>query len=196
MKRRAFLKGVARTGGSIALAPLLSGVPVQSAVASTPFVKADETFLDELQRACFRFFWETTEPTTGLVPGRARADGSNRLDIASIASTGFGLTALCLAHQRGWQKAEEIQQRVHATLHFLHNRMPHEKGFYYHFVNTKNGQHVWNCEVSTIDAAILLCGVLTCRSYFEDKEIRDLADAIYARVDWPWLTDGLLIRHG
>jgi hypothetical protein len=59
MKRRAFLKGVAGAGGSIALAPLLSGALVQSAIASTPFVKTDETFLNELQRACFRFSWET-----------------------------------------------------------------------------------------------------------------------------------------
>ena len=75
--------------------------------------------------------------------------------------------------------------------------MPHKNGFYYHFVNTRSGERVWKCEISTIDTAILLCGVLACRGYFAgDTEIHRLASDIYARVDWPWLTDGLLIRHG
>lgn len=193
MKRREFLK----SAGSLTVIPLLSITPLLSAEAEDGiFSKEDEAFLEELQRACFLFFWETTNVSTGLVPDRARADGSNRPYIASIAATGFGLTALCIAAQRGWQRKEEITARVKTTLHFLRDRMPHERGFFYHFVNTQNGERVWNCEVSSIDTAILLCGVLSCRGFFQDKEIRTLADDIYARVDWPWLTEGLLIRHG
>lgn len=195
MKRREFLK---TAGSSLVLAPLLSQETLiyGAQTVAAPFTKEDEAFLEELERACLRFFWETAEPTTGLVPDRAHADGSNRPDIASIASTGFGLTALCLAQEHGWQDADEIKARVLVTLRFLRDKMPHEKGFFYHFVNTKSGERVWKCELSTIDTAILLCGVLSCRACFNDTEIRTLADDIYARVDWPWLTDGLLIRHG
>lgn len=197
MKRRDFLKAA---GKSIAVSGVLPLSLAHGQEAQKPFSPEDETFLEELQRACFRFFWETAHPITGLVPDRAHADGSNRPDVASIAANGFGLTALCIAHHRGWQTPDEIKARVQTILQFLHDAMPHKNGFYYHFVNTANGERVWKSEVSTIDTAILLCGVLMCRSYFgsqlNDTKIRALADAIYARVDWPWLTDGLLIRHG
>ncbi|MDX6710980.1 MAG: hypothetical protein QOH96_1996, partial [Blastocatellia bacterium] len=55
-------------------------------------------FLEDLSKRSFRFFWEQANPKTGLVPDRARTDGSaldeGHRDVASIASTGFGLTAI------------------------------------------------------------------------------------------------------
>jgi hypothetical protein len=65
--------------------------------------------------------------------------------------------------------------------------MPTEHGFYYHFNDAKTGLPLLNIEVSPIDTAILLCGVLTCRAYFNDAKISDLATQIYNRVDWPWM---------
>ena len=65
--------------------------------------------------------------------------------------------------------------------------MPTEHGFYYHFNDVKTGLPLLNIEVSPIDTAILLCGILTCRAYFNDAKISDLATQIYNRVDWPWM---------
>ena len=68
--------------------------------------------------------------------------------------------------------------------------MPHEHGWYYHFVDMRTGARVWECELSSIDTALLLAGALTAGSYF-GGEVEALADDIYARVDFPWmLTDG------
>jgi len=59
------------------------------------------------------------------------------------------------------------------------------------------GERVWDSEVSSVDTAIVLCGALTCRSYFQDKDIDELAHAIYDRVDWTWLSeDTSLLSHG
>src|SRR5882672_4923377 len=80
---------------------------------------------------------------------------------------------------------------------FSANGMPHEHGFFYHFVNWRSGKRVWQCELSSIDTAILLCGVLTCREHFSDEEIRGLADAIYDRTDWVWMMNGgPTLTHG
>jgi hypothetical protein len=65
--------------------------------------------------------------------------------------------------------------------------MPTEHGFYYHFNDFKTGLPLLNIEVSPIDTAILLCGILTCRAHFKDPKISDLATRIYNRVDWPWM---------
>ncbi|MCI0404153.1 MAG: hypothetical protein L0212_11635 [Acidobacteria bacterium] len=159
--------------------------------------REDHALLEELQRAITRFFWEAASPYTGLVKDRSRADGHDPRDVASIAATGFGLTTLCIAERRGYLDPKKVRERVLATLRFLASRMPNKHGFYFHFVNMHTAERVWQCEVSTIDTAILLCGVLTCRQHFDDPEIRRLATEIYERVDWSWvLTEGNLLSHG
>ena len=115
-----------------------------------------EAFLDDLQRRCFLFFWEQAHPDTGLIADRAPADGSEKFNVASIASTGFGLAAICVAEERGWVSHEEAYQRVLTTMRFLWEKMPHEHGFYYHFVDNKTGERAWNCELSSIDTGLLL----------------------------------------
>jgi hypothetical protein len=82
-------------------------------------------------------------------------------------------------------------------LSFLGDGLPNEHGFYYHFVNHRSGQRAWKCELSSIDTAILLCGVLTARQHFKNAEIRDLAEKIYHRVDWKWMMSrSNLLSHG
>jgi hypothetical protein len=159
--------------------------------------KSDGRFLDDLEQAGFMFFWEAADPQTGLVKDRSRADGPDAREVGSIAATGFGLTALCIADQRGYRPRREIRARVLTTLRFLWERFPHERGFFYHFVNVRTGAREWQCELSSIDSAILLCGVLTCRQHFKEPEIRELARKIYERVEWPWMLDGTnVFSHG
>src|ERR1041384_7975183 len=38
----------------------------------------DDRFLDELERRSFQFFWEQTDPHTGLISDRAKADGGEK----------------------------------------------------------------------------------------------------------------------
>jgi len=176
-------------------------VPFRLANSSTPrsaFLSArDDAFLDEISRDSFSLFWEHAHPRTGLVKDLV-VPGENKINsVASIASTGFGLTALCIGAERGWVDRSEALARAKATLRFLWNGMPHQNGFFYHFVDWQNGERAMMCEVSSIDTAILICGVLSCRQYFGDEEVAELATRIYGRVDWSWLyRDGPHISHG
>jgi len=156
----------------------------------TPPPVSDDEFLDELQRASFNFFWEQASPTTGLVKDRALAGGNDTRTVASIAATGFGLTALCIGHKRAYADATQIQVRVPNPVTFLLNQLTNVNGFFYHFIDMASGARVWNSEVSSIDTSILLCGVLTCRQYFQDAQIQSLAAQIYNRVNWPWMLNG------
>ncbi len=165
--------------------------------AQSGLSRAEGAFLDELERASFLFFWEAANPDTGLVKDRSLAHGPDPREMASIAATGFGLTALCIADYRGFAPAKELRTRVRATLRFLSERLTDEHGFFYHFLNAHTGERAWKSEVSSIDTALLLCGVLTCRQHFRDPEIRRLADRIYERVDWAWMMAGRKwLAHG
>ena len=166
--------------------------PVQS-----PFGPQDEQFLDDVEHANFLFFWEQGNPTTGLIKDRCNVRTRDTSVAASIASTGFGLTAICIAEKRGFISHVEARLRVLRTLSFLWHKLPTHRGFFYHFADINTGERIWDSEASSVDTAILLCGILTCGQHFEDRDIRELAHAIFDRVDWTWLSeDTTLLSHG
>ncbi len=162
------------------------------------FSQEDDAFLDDLERSSFLYFWEQCNPQTGLVKDRCNVRGNDTGIVGSIASTGFGLTAICIAEKRGFVPHDDARQRVLATLTFLWRTLPTHRGFFYHFANIDTGERIWDSEVSSVDTAILLCGILTCRQHFnDDKDIVKLARDIFDRVDWTWLSeDTALLPQG
>lgn len=167
------------------LASLFNGDPTKYR-----FTREEDRFLEEVERASFQFFWDQVNPYTGLIKDRGQAGGPDTRNVASIAATGFGLTGLCIADRRGWEDRRRIRERVRNTLRFVLTRVPQAHGFFCHFLNVQNGERVFQSEVSSIDTAIFICGVLTCRAYFDDDEIDNLATKLYERVDWGWLLHG------
>lgn len=166
---------------------------------------ADEAFLEDLEHRAFLFFWEQADARTGLVLDRAHSDGTPHAEghqshnIASSAATGFGLTALCIAAERGWVRFDEARERARATLRFYDARALNEHGWFYHWTDKETGERRWRSEISSIDTALLLAGVLTVRQYFQrDAEIVRLATKIYENVDFQWMLNGhpTLLSHG
>ena len=167
--------------------------------AADPFSLSpeDTQFLLDLEKACCQFFWEQANSDNGLVRDRANVHASGSHTVASIAGTGFGLTALCIGQENGWVSLHDARGRALALLHFLARKMPTHRGFFYHWADLNSGQRVWDSEVSSVDTALLLCGVLTCREYFQYVEITRLAYEIFNRIDWTWLSeDTTLLPHG
>src|ERR1041385_8286490 len=175
-------------------------------LAFIPFAasaQGNDAFLNDLQQRSFRYFWEQADPNTGLVPDRARVDGStlpaSHQNVASIAATGFGLTSLCIAADRSWVTQAQARERARNTLRFFDTRAFQQHGWFYHWMDTKTGERRWNSEVSSIDTALLLAGALTVRQCFaSDGEIVRLATRIYERVDFRWMLNGdqFLLSHG
>lgn len=167
--------------------------------AARPGPEAGDPFLDEIERTAFLYFAENADPVTGLVKDRAPADGSGagKPDVASMASTGFGLSALCIGAGRGWMPKDEAAARARRTLEFLVERSTQVRGWFYHFT-LQDGSRTWNSEVSSVDTGFLLAGALTAKGCFSgDKEIGRLADALYARMDFRWMMNGGdMLSHG
>jgi hypothetical protein len=157
-----------------------------------------QQFLERLQHDTFTFFWDesasahglTSDRFPGLVPG---------LDISSVAAVGFALTSYPIAVEKGWITRAQAARRTLSTLRFLW-RAPQGpepggvigyKGFFYHFLDVRTGYRSAGSELSTIDTALLMAGVLASQAYFDRSDatettIRSLADRLYLRVDWPW----------
>jgi hypothetical protein len=163
-----------------------------------------EQKLETLQRLTFDYFLKETNPENGLVPDSTRQGAP-----CSITPTGFALAAYPVGVERGFITRRDAIKRTLTTLRFFFNsrqgRQPDVtgyKGFYYHFLDMKTGRRTWDCELSTIDSTFLIAGALTAAEYFnrdaeDEREIRTLAHAMYARVDWQWAQNrGVTVTHG
>lgn len=182
----------------------------------------DDAFLEDLSRRSFQFFWEQSDPHTGIVRDRAHRTGAQyakeKRDIGTTGGTGFALTALCIGAERQWVSHPDARERVRATLRaYANGPVKQEHGWFYHFLNVQSGQRTGAAydtaqfgvpadsnstrpfsEVSTSDSTWLVAGALTARQYFsEDQEIGKLATLIYERVDYRWMCDGKpTLSHG
>ncbi|MEO6781557.1 MAG: glucoamylase family protein [Bradyrhizobium sp.] len=152
-----------------------------------------EAALDKLQRDTFGYFLKEANRANGMVPDNTRKGAH-----ASITAIGFALTAYTIGVERGFIARTEAIQRTLTTLRFFRQSEQSEapsatgyKGFYYHFLYMDSGRRAWESELSTIDSTFLLVGALTAAAYFdgdtpEEREIRTVAEELYARADWEW----------
>ena len=164
---------------------------------------ADEAFLDDLEFRTVQWFVNTQQATSGLFADRASAQpgGSVGGNFASMASAGFGLSALTIGASRGW--ISDGYERALKTLNFIwsDNDManPANRGYFYHFVNQTTGARSGNSELSSIDTALLISGVIQAGQYWKGTAVETLAQQIYERVDWTFMQPngpGTKLRHG
>lgn len=160
--------------------------------------------LGDLQREAFAYFLHETNPANGLVIDKTREGWP-----ASIAAVGLALTAYPVGVECAFLTRAEAVTRILTTLRFFWNS-PHgpgpnvtgHMGFYYHFLDMATGARAWRCELSTVDTALFLAGALAAGAYFDrntpaERELRDLAERLYARADWEWARNGgATVTHG
>ena len=151
----------------------IPGVTVEGSRVYDPERDGDPV-INNLERRTFRFFWDTTNKQNGMAPDRWPSPS-----FASTAGIGFALTAYVIGAERGFVSRSQARLRTLRTLRFLANapQGPEEtgmagyRGFYYHFLHMQNGQRFGTSELSTVDTALLLGGVLLAQMYF-DRDTR------------------------
>lgn len=160
-----------------------------------PITPDESAMLDSIQHQTFQFFLHEHHPDFGIVKDRTAAWAP-----ASIASTGFAIPSFAIGVERKWISREKAAEITLKMLKFFANSTQSQdknvtgyKGFYYHFLEMKNGTREWNCELSSIDTGLLMMGILFARNYYdrnseEEKEIRTLAAFLLGRIDWEFMT--------
>ncbi|MGZ3773377.1 MAG: glucoamylase family protein [Pseudobdellovibrionaceae bacterium] len=173
-------------------------IPIQNQQLS------DYEMLRLLLSETFDYFLLQMNPENGLVSDKSSEDSP-----ASIAVSGIALSVFIVGAEIGLISREEAIVKTLSILKFFyHSHQGSEedatgyRGFYYHFLDMKTGCRTWNCELSTMDTALLIAGALSAACYFtsddqSENEIRFLVKKIYERVDWPWaLNGGTTLTHG
>jgi hypothetical protein len=160
--------------------------------------------LNALQWATIEYYIREVNFRNGLI-----ADKTQPGSPASIAAVGMALASIPIFAERHLLPRCVLAKRVLNRLRFFWSspQGPEPdatgyKGFYYHFLDMDTGRRVGQCELSTVDSAFLLAGMLTAATFFdqdteEEHEIRTLAEALYRRVDWRWAQNGgATLTHG
>jgi hypothetical protein len=159
---------------------------------------SDNQLLDTLQHTAFNYFWYEANASNGLIKDRSTA-----LSTCSIASTGFGLTAIGIGIDHGWVSRIAGRDRTLATLKTFWQKPQGSgtsgtigyRGWFYHFLDMNSATRSGTTELSSIDTGLLLAGILYARQYFDGTDsletaLRAYADSIVNRVDWNWMTFG------
>jgi hypothetical protein len=182
----------------LVVALFLFGNCVQNPVAIQDSISATSPFLDSLSEQTFNFFWDLADTSKAQVPDRWPTKS-----FSSIAATGFGITAYLVGVDQGYITREQAAQRILTSLTFLANAPKGEaatgvagyKGFFYHFLDRDSGLRFQQVELSTIDTGLLMAGILSAQSFFDqdaplEKQIRDLCDSLFLAVEWDWAMNG------
>ena len=141
----------------------------------------EEILLDELKGCCEYFYHERNEKN-GLV-----RDMNTKKNICSIASVGFSFCATICGIKRGWLEYKKGYDMTKKTIDTFLN-MPNERGFFYHFIDMETTERIGKSEISIIDTALLVAGML-CAGEFFGGEIKQKAQQIYDNINWNWYTN-------
>lgn len=171
-----------------------------------------EEMFDVEERRAVQYFldWSSRKPASFGIP----QDRSTFGDLLTTGGVGFALPAYAIAAHRGWITRGDAVARALPVLRLLGDatlfgpgstgRVGY-RGFFYHFLgvdgrrkrnfdfaSTPTDESLDVVELSTIDTALALMGVLAAQSYFggvsaDEAEIRRLSQEIFDRVDWPFM---------
>lgn len=162
---------------------------------------SDDAFLEYIQKTHFNYMWEGAEPNSGLARERIHVDGNYPLNDQNIVTTGgsgFGITGLIVAMERGFISREEGTERLLRIVDFLekadrfHGVWPHwldgTTGKVKPFGTKDNGGDL-------VESAFLMQGLLCVRQYFlngndTEKEIATRIDVLWKEMDWTWYLNG------
>lgn len=172
--------------------------PSATLADSAHLFTSDDQFLDYVQQTGFDYFWYAANPSNGLVPDRSSAGSA-----CSIAAVGFGLSAITIAIDHNWISRTQGANRTLTTLNTFLNQPQGPgssgtigyNGWFYHFLDMNTALRAGGSELSSIDTALLLGGILHDKQYFDstnttETSIRSAASAIFNRIDWNWMARG------
>ncbi|MBN1383913.1 MAG: discoidin domain-containing protein, partial [Elusimicrobia bacterium] len=164
---------------------LISGIEVK------PINVTNEAFLEFIQKKMFWYFWNESDPDTGLVKWGENNWEQGYGDVSSIANDGFALSVYTIGASRGWVSEYDAYHKTMKILNSFDTLLDNIHGFWYHYVEMDSGEREGTSEVSTVDSAVFIMGALQAGEYFKNTypDVAAKADYLYKRMDWTWFTN-------
>src|SRR5690606_24610526 len=111
--------------------------PFSNTITSKTQLLTDEAFLDMIQEANFRYYWDGAEPNSGLayenIPGRT--------SMIATGASGFGMMAIIAGVERGFITRDDAVERFIKITKYL-NKADRFHGVFPHFLDGVTGKVV------------------------------------------------------
>ena len=163
--------------------------------ASASDTLSDDALMDTVQRRTFQYFWEGSEPYSGMARERYHIDNvypAGGPEVVTSGGSGFGIMAILSGIDRGYVSRQEGLERMDKIVTFLekadrfHGAYPHwwngETGKVLPFGSKDNGGDL-------VETAFLMQGLLAVHQYYvngtsDEKELAARIDKLWREVDW------------
>lgn len=146
----------------------------------------DDELLTMLQEACFHYYWEGADPSSGMA--RENIPGDDR--IVATGASGFGISALIVGVHRGFITRPEGVERLTKIVTFLESADRYH-GAWSHFMNGKTGKTmpvfgIFDDGGDLVETSFLMQGLLAARQYFRGTS--EAEASLYGRITHLWET--------
>lgn len=154
---------------------------------------SDTALMTMVQRQTFRYFWEYGHPNSGM----ARERNSSG-DVVTTGGTGFGISAMVVAADRGFVSRADATTRLLKITDFLLNANRFH-GAFPHWMNGNTGKVVpfgqYDDGGDLVETSFLIQGLLTAKQYFnsssaDETRLRANIKSIWEGVEWDWYRQG------
>jgi hypothetical protein len=165
--------------------------PMSSVATAPTRPLTDDELLTMLQTECFRYFWESSGPHSGM--SRENIPGDDR--IVATGASGFGILALVVGMDRGFITRTQGIARLNKIVGFL-EKAPRYHGAWSHFMDDATGAslpvlNMFDDGGDLVETAFLIEGLLTARQYLnqtsgQEKDLYERISHLWETVEWDW----------
>jgi hypothetical protein len=149
--------------------------------------------MNDLAQRAAQYFWDQSNPITGLCEDRASNYSRTPLDgtPCSLDSTGYALASYAIDAERGWKPYETCLERCIKTVTWMNYKGAKMHGWLYHWVIPGTGAPTWDYQVSSSSTALFLAGAIVAEHEFNNAVLTEQVQKLINDVDWKWmLTNG------
>lgn len=160
-----------------------------SSITLSGAIMNDSLFLDMVQEATFRYFWDFAHPVSGLARER-----NSSLNTVTSGGSGFGIMAILVGIERNWISRLDGLNRLLTVTAFL-DTADRFHGAWPHWMNGSTGKVIpfsaKDDGGDLVETAFLIQGLLAARSYFNDSTpseqlLRSRITSLWESVEWDW----------
>lgn len=164
--------------------------------ADRPKNLSDTALLELTQRQTFKYFWELGHPVSGLALERSNEAFDYGNEVITIGGSGFGVMAMVVAAERGWQPRDSVAARLLKMVRFLEKADAYH-GVFPHWLDGTTGKIIPFSRKDDggdlVETSFLIQGLLTARQYFDrdnrtEGELRNRINKIWREVEWDFYT--------
>jgi exo beta-1,2-glucooligosaccharide sophorohydrolase (non-reducing end) len=160
--------------------------PQSPAVSASTREFSDDELLTMLQEACFHYYWDGADPSSGMT--RENIPGDDR--IVATGASGMGIATLVVGADRGFITREQGVERLTKIVNFLEHAQRYH-GAWSHYMNGSTGQTMpvfgmFDNGGDLVESSFLMEGLLSARQYFRGNSVAE--EELYRRITNLWQT--------